>query len=110
MEKEPWSKQEKYRNHSKIKIESDNQSLHFTGMYKYVDTGKKNAKDESIVKRKRIFRRCTKLKRYLSKEQHEEIEYAFKLFDKDRSGSIDVGELRDAMKALGVFLKKEDVR
>ena len=79
-------------------------------MFKYVDTGKKNAKGESIYKRKRIFRRCTKHLRYLSEEQHGEIVNAFKLFDKDKSGSIDVGELRDAMKALGVFLKKEDVK
>jgi Ca2+-binding EF-hand superfamily protein len=32
------------------------------------------------------------------------------LFDKDKSGSIDVNELKDAMKALGIFLKKEEVR
>ena len=40
----------------------------------------------------------------------EEIDNAFHLFDKDRSGSIDVNELKDAMKALGIFLKKEEVR
>ena len=32
------------------------------------------------------------------------------MFDKDMSGSIDVVELKDAMKALGVFLKKEEIR
>ena len=40
----------------------------------------------------------------------EEIDNAFHLFDKDRSGSIDVNELKDAMKALGIFLKKEEVK
>lgn len=32
------------------------------------------------------------------------------MFDRDNSGSIDVVELKDAMKALGVFLKKEEIR
>ena len=32
------------------------------------------------------------------------------MFDRDRSGTIDIVELKDAMKALGVFLKKEEVR
>ena len=35
---------------------------------------------------------------------------AFELFDKDHSGNIDVQELRDAMKALGVYLKKDQVK
>ena len=34
----------------------------------------------------------------------------FSLFDKDGNGSIDVKELRDAMKALGVFLKKSEIQ
>lgn len=46
----------------------------------------------------------------LTEEQKEEIDNAFIIFDKDKSGSIDIGELKDAMKALGVFLKKEDVK
>jgi len=32
------------------------------------------------------------------------------LFDKDKSGSIDVVELKDAMKALGIFLRKDEVK
>lgn len=32
------------------------------------------------------------------------------MFDKDNSGNIDVNELRDAMKALGIYLKKEEVK
>lgn len=46
----------------------------------------------------------------LTEEQKEEIDNAFIIFDKDKSGSIDVGELKDAMKALGIFLKKDDVK
>jgi Ca2+-binding EF-hand superfamily protein len=46
----------------------------------------------------------------LTKEQVDEIKAAFELFDKDHSGNIDVNELRDAMKALGIYLKKDAVK
>ena len=61
-------------------------------------------------KRVRIVKRTIKKIKILTEEQKEEIDNAFIIFDKDKSGSIDVGELKDAMKALGVFLKKEDVK
>ena len=32
------------------------------------------------------------------------------LFDKDKSGSIDIFELKDALKALGVFLKRDEIK
>ena len=32
------------------------------------------------------------------------------MFDKDRSNSIDIGELKDAMKALGVHLLRDELR
>ena len=32
------------------------------------------------------------------------------MFDKDRSNSIDLSELKDAMKALGVHLLKDELR
>ena len=48
--------------------------------------------------------------KHLTNEQCEEINNAFLLFDKDNSGSIDVNELKDAMKALGIYLKKEEVK
>lgn len=32
------------------------------------------------------------------------------LFDKDKSGSIDIHELKDALKALGIFLKRDEIK
>ena len=62
------------------------------------------------MKRKKIIKRITKKIKFLTLEQVEEIENAFILFDKDNSGSIDIHELKDALKALGVFLKREEVK
>ena len=42
--------------------------------------------------------------------QKFEIEQAFKLFDKDGSGNIDFYELRDAMRALGLQMTKEQAK
>lgn len=53
----------------------------FTGMFKYVDTGKVNIYGEQIFKRKRVFRLFTKTKKLISGEQKEEIDNAFFLFD-----------------------------
>ena len=61
------------------------------------------------IKRKKVFKRITKRIKCLTEEQIEEIDNSFLLFDRDKSGTIDVGELRDAMKALGIFLKKDEV-
>lgn len=63
-----------------------------------------------VKKRKRIVQRTIKMIKILTEEQKEEIDNAFIIFDKDKSGSIDVGELKDAMKALGIFLKKDEVK
>jgi len=46
----------------------------------------------------------------LTEEQIAEIKEAFNLFDTDRNGSIDVRELKAAMRALGFEMKKEDVK
>ena len=46
----------------------------------------------------------------LTKEQLEEIKEAFNLFDTDHSGTIDIRELKAAMRALGFEVKKEEVR
>ncbi|CAG9569009.1 putative centrin [Leishmania major strain Friedlin] len=46
----------------------------------------------------------------LSKDQLEEIREAFDLFDTDGSGTIDVRELRVAMRALGFEPRKEELQ
>ena len=61
-------------------------------------------------KKYRKYKRKVKKKRALTREQVDEIRSAFELFDKDNSGNIDVNELRDAMKALGIYLKKDEVK
>ena len=61
-------------------------------------------------KRYKKYKKKVKKKRILSRDQVEEIRSAFELFDKDKSGSIDVNELRDAMKALGIFSTKDEIK
>nr|NP_001232795.1 centrin-2 [Taeniopygia guttata]ACH45424.1 putative centrin 2 variant 2 [Taeniopygia guttata] len=46
----------------------------------------------------------------LPEEQQREIRNAFELFDADGSGSIDVKELKVAMRALGFEPKKEEIK
>lgn len=107
LDEEPVEKQKKY---NQLLKPSDKQSFHFDGIFKYVEVpGTRQENGEVVYKRKRVFRRITKVKKYLSNEQKEEIDHAFELFDKDKSNTIDTVELRDAMKSLGVFLKKHEV-
>ena len=75
-------------------------------MFKYVDSGFTDKFNLPIYKRKRVFRKNNVIIKKLSQEQREEVVQAFHLFDKDNSKSIDLNELKDAMKALGVFLTK----
>lgn len=65
---------------------------------------------DGSMKRKKIIKKTTKKTKYLTQEQVEEIENAFLLFDKDKSGSIDIHELKDALKALGIFLKRDEIK
>lgn len=65
---------------------------------------------DGTEKRVKIIKKTVKMTKMLTEEQKDEIDNAFLLFDKDKSGSIDVNELKDAMKALGIFLKKEEVK
>merc|ERR1712007_195990 len=51
-------------------------------------------------------RKSVKKKGGLTEEQMEEIREAFGLFDADASGMIDVRELKAAMRALGLEVKK----
>ena len=60
-------------------------------------------------KRKRLVLK-NKDKDGMTDVQRKEIDGAFKLFDKDGSGNIDYWELRDAMRALGLNMTKEQVR
>ena len=46
----------------------------------------------------------------LTKEEVREIQYIFKTFDKDGSGGIEVGELKDAMKALGLNKTRDEIK
>ena len=62
------------------------------------------------MKRRKLIKKITKKTKYLTQEQVEEIENAFLLFDKDRSGSIDIFELKDALKALGIFMKRDEMK
>ncbi|XP_067386288.1 uncharacterized protein [Emydura macquarii macquarii] len=55
-------------------------------------------------------RKKSGLKPELTEEQKQEIREAFDLFDTDGSGSIDVKELKVAMRALGFEPKKEEIR
>ncbi|XP_051277276.1 uncharacterized protein cetn4 [Dicentrarchus labrax] len=50
------------------------------------------------------------LKADLSEEQKQEIKEAFDLFDTDGTGTIDVKELKVAMRALGFEPKKEEIK
>jgi len=60
--------------------------------------------------RKKRIRRIKREMKTLTPEEVKEIKEAFDLFDKDGSQSIDVGELKDAMKALGIHLDKKQVK
>ena len=78
-------------------------------MYKYVDSGLTDKFNLPIYKRKRIFRKTTQITKELTGEQMEEIESAFYLFDKNHDGTIDTGELKDAMKSLGICFSKAEL-
>ena len=71
-----------------------------------------NENGEKVIekKRKRIIKKTTIAHKYLTLEQKEEIDNAFFIFDRDRSGSIDISELKDALKALGIYLDKNEVK
>ena len=59
---------------------------------------------------KKVVKRIVKETVYLTQEQVDEIQEAFKLFDKDGSGFIDTEELKDAMRALGFVYDKKKVK
>ena len=59
---------------------------------------------------KKVVKRIVKETVLLTQEQVDEINEAFKLFDKDDSGMIDTEELKDAMRALGFVYDKQKVK
>ena len=61
-------------------------------------------------KRVRVIKKQVTEAIFLTKEEVREIEIIFRTFDKDGSGGIEVGELKDAMKALGLNKSKEEVQ
>ena len=46
----------------------------------------------------------------LTKEEVREIEIIFNTFDADNSGNIEISELKNAMKALGMNKSKEELK
>ena len=60
-------------------------------------------------KRKRIILKRKTKKVHLTREEVEEIKTTFHLFDKDGNEEIDVKELKDAMKALGLNKTKAEI-
>lgn len=61
-------------------------------------------------KRKKSCIRHERKKKGLTKEECNEIIKVFTLFDKDGSGNIDSSELKDAMRALGIYVTKESLK
>lgn len=61
-------------------------------------------------KRYRKIKRIKKVEKVLSIEEYNEIVDAFNLFDKDGSNTIDVGELRDSLKVLGIHMNLNEVK
>ncbi len=60
-------------------------------------------------KRKRVIRKHQTKKVVLTREEVKEIKTTFEMFDKDGSDAIDVYELKDAMKALGLNKTKQEI-
>jgi centrin-1 len=61
------------------------------------------------IRKKKCIRHERK-KKGLTKEECNEIIKVFTLFDKDNSGNIDSSELKDAMRALGIYVTKESLK
>ena len=62
------------------------------------------------MKRKRVVRRQVQDTVSLTKEEVREIEIIFNTFDADNSGNIEISELKNAMKALGMNKSKEELK
>ena len=76
--------------------------------YKFEDVERPDGK--IVKKRYKVVRRPRQEYVWLTREEKREIGVIFNTFDKDKSGSIEVGELRDAMKALGLKMDKDQIK
>ena len=66
--------------------------------------------DDKTKKRKKRVTTTKKVAKYLTNEEMKEIREAFELFDHDNSNSIDIAELKLAMKALGLHVSRDSVK
>jgi hypothetical protein len=55
-------------------------------------------------------KRYSQTKAELTEDQRQELRESFELFDTDKTGTIDVHELKVLMRALGLQVKKAEVR
>ena len=76
--------------------------------YKFEDVEKPDGR--IVKKRYKVVKRPRQEYVWLTREEKREIGVIFNTFDKDKSGSIEVGELRDAMKALGLKMDKDQIK
>ena len=60
LEQETDEKQRKYANYFDI---SEDQEIRFAGVFKFVETGKFDEHGNKVYKRKRVFRKLTKIKK-----------------------------------------------
>ena len=65
MDNEPKEKQDKYKHFFHI---GENEEVHFTGIFKFVETGEIDRHGDPVFKRKRVFRKYIRDKRYLTNE------------------------------------------
>ena len=65
---------------------------------------------EVIRRRVRVVRRQIKEDVWLTNEEVKEMELIFRTFDADNSNNIEVAELKNAMKALGMNKSKEELK
>jgi Ca2+-binding EF-hand superfamily protein len=92
---------QKSKNNDKFKLNEGDIDLGHVFIQKEGDTEKRRYR--------KIKRRITKVVQIMP-EELDEIKSAFQMFDKDKSGAIDVQELRDALNVLGIHMEARQVK